>query len=155
MFICFNPVLQHGKCIVKAILKLVSFRMRQISIPLTSARIGQACKMTVWIGIFHVQLRKLGTKTKNYQQNKEEHQQWFVVRKYVGSSTSLHLPAYPHSPRYHLLSRQNNFLHTQAYRTHISFTYRILTEPLCTILQPSYSITFPPKIKNLNHYMSF
>jgi hypothetical protein len=29
-FICFKPILQFGKCIVKAILKMVSFRTNNI-----------------------------------------------------------------------------------------------------------------------------
>ena len=40
MFMCFNPVLQLGKCTAKAVLKLVSFRMQEFMIPITSAKIG-------------------------------------------------------------------------------------------------------------------
>jgi len=73
MFICFKPVLQLSKCTVKAILKLVSFRTQLFMIPVTPASIGYACKFTVGIGIVYVQVRKVDTKTENYQQNNEEH----------------------------------------------------------------------------------
>ena len=40
--------------------------------PVKSASMGQAYKLTVWIGIIYVQLWKLDTKTENYKQNNEE-----------------------------------------------------------------------------------
>ena len=58
------------------------------------------------------------TKTENYQQNNEEHQQVSVVCKYLGSSIFLHLPLYLYPPHYHLLWEWNNFKHTEAYTIH-------------------------------------
>jgi len=37
---CFQPVLQLGKCTVKAILKLISFRTRWYMTPITLGSIG-------------------------------------------------------------------------------------------------------------------
>ena len=41
--------------------------------PITLASIGLRRKLTVWIGIVYVQLRKLDAKTENYEQNNERH----------------------------------------------------------------------------------
>ena len=61
---------------------------------------------------------------------------------------------YPQPPHYHLLWGWNNFQHALTYV--IRYFYMPNTKPrkwhsLRTILQSSYSITFPPNIKNLNH----
>jgi len=67
MFICFKPVLQLSKCTVKAILKLVSFGMYDTN------NIGQyrlGLQLDSLDGNY-VQLRKLDTKTENYQQKEE------------------------------------------------------------------------------------
>jgi len=59
MFRCLKPILQLGKCTVKAILKLVS------PDAIVNDTNHITCKLTVWIEIFYVQLRKLNTKTEN------------------------------------------------------------------------------------------